>query len=251
MTTLFISDLHLDEREPHITEGFIHFLKTQARDVKALYILGDFFEYWVGDDFSSPFTKRIIDALHDVSQHGVATYIMHGNRDFLLGERFCQESGCTLLPDPTRIDLDGTPTLLMHGDTLCLADRAYLRYRRVVRNPFIKKLFLSFPLRLREKIAQKLRRTSDAYTRNRDAMLMDVEPDEVIRVMREHGVNRLIHGHTHRPAIHKLKLEINGKPAERIVLGAWHNMGSVLVCESDGSCQLHDIALNVGATSSG
>jgi UDP-2,3-diacylglucosamine hydrolase len=226
---LFISDLHLEEDQPVIADIFLRFLQNEARQADCLYILGDFFEAWVGDDDLTVFHRSIIAALRDATAHGLPIYIMHGNRDFLLGRRFMRATGCRLLPDERVIDVFGTPTLLMHGDTLCTADTAYLKFRKKTRNWFVQTLFLLKPLKQRQIIAANMRAKSKLHTSNMPEYVMDVTQHEVERVMRKHQVNHLIHGHTHRPDIHKFTLE--NSPASRTVLAAWHDKGNMLVVE--------------------
>jgi UDP-2,3-diacylglucosamine hydrolase len=219
VTTLFISDLHLEESRPDITGAFLSFLKEEAPGAEKLYILGDFFEAWIGDDEHTPLQEQVAAALRELSENGTRIFLMHGNRDFLLGEDFCARAGATLLDDPTLIDLHGTPTLLMHGDSLCTADVEYQKFRANMRNPQTQKLILARPLKDRQQMARQLRELSMATNRSKAEDIMDVTPDEVVRVMENHNVSQLIHGHTHRPAEHEL--EVNGEAAKRIVLGDW------------------------------
>ncbi len=237
-TTLFIADLHLDPARPAITDLFLEFLAAEARRASALYILGDLFEAWIGDDDDTSDYQRVAAALRDLSAQGTAIFIAHGNRDFLLGERFATACGARLLGEETVIDLYGTPTLLMHGDTLCTDDTDYLAFRAQVRDPAWQQDFLAKPLAERRRIAQGLRERSTASTRDKPAAIMDVNPDTVARVMAAAGVHQLIHGHTHRPAIHDF--ELDGQPARRIVLGDWYTHGSVLRCDS-ADCSLGDL----------
>ncbi|MBQ0746053.1 MAG: UDP-2,3-diacylglucosamine diphosphatase [Marinobacter sp.] len=219
MTTLFISDLHLEESRPDITGAFLRFMNEEAPRAEHLYILGDFFEAWIGDDEHTPLQEQVAAALRTLSDNGTRIFLMHGNRDFLLGEDFCARAGATLLDDPTLIDLYGTPTLLMHGDSLCTADVEYQKFRANMRNPKTQKLILARPLKDRQQMARQLREMSMATNSDKAEDIMDVTPDEVVRVMEAHDVPRLIHGHTHRPAEHTLK--VNNKTAKRIVLGDW------------------------------
>jgi UDP-2,3-diacylglucosamine hydrolase len=219
VTTLFISDLHLEESRPDITGAFLSFLKEEVPGAEKLYILGDFFEAWIGDDEHTPLQEQVAAALRALSENGTRIFLMHGNRDFLLGEDFCARAGATLLDDPTLIDLQGTPTLLMHGDSLCTADVEYQKFRANMRNPQTQKLILARPLKDRQQMARQLRELSMATNRGKAEDIMDVTPDEVVRVMENHNVSQLIHGHTHRPAEHEL--EVNGEAAKRIVLGDW------------------------------
>lgn len=246
MTTLFISDLHLTAARPAINDLFYDFLAREARDAEALYILGDFFEYWIGDDAVEQAEYRpIVAALRAVADSGTPIYFMHGNRDFLAGERFARASGCRLLADPTRIDLYGTPTLLMHGDTLCLGDVDYLAFRKMVRDERWQHEFLAKPLAERERIARGAREESQRSTAQKAPEIMDVTPVAVADAMRAHGVRQLIHGHTHRPAEHVFDLD--GAPARRIVLGDWYEQGSVLRCDA-GGCKLECLPLRERTT---
>ena len=229
---LLISDLHLEEQRPDITRAFLHFLQTRARGAEALYILGDFFEVWVGDDGMSPFQHDIARALRELSDAGTRIFLMHGNRDFLIGRAFCRESGCSLLKDPSIVHFNGEPVLLMHGDSLCTLDVGYMKLRRLLRNPLSLFILRNLPLTTRRKLARKLRSESRAQTRMKAREIIDVTPDEVPRIMAEHGVRTLIHGHTHRPAEHAL--EVNGQSARRIVLGDWDSQGWALQVDEQG-----------------
>lgn len=230
--TLFISDLHLEESRPDITQAFLSLLNHCDFSVDALYILGDLFEVWIGDDHHTPFHSQIIEALQKATKRGLPIYFIYGNRDFLIGKKFLQKTGCQLLADEEKISLYGTPVLLMHGDTLCTQDIAYLKARKKGRNRFLQFLFLSLPLKIRERIANKMRAKSAKHTHNTAPEIMDVTEGEVLRVMQKHEVQVLIHGHTHRPAIHSFLL--NHSPANRIVLAAWHERGSALIWDEQG-----------------
>ncbi|SFM20096.1 UDP-2,3-diacylglucosamine diphosphatase [Marinobacter zhejiangensis] len=219
MTTLLISDLHLEEARPDITRAFLGFLEQKAHGIDQLYILGDFFEAWIGDDEHTPLQDEVAQALKAVSDSGTQLYLMHGNRDFLIGEEFCARVGATLLDDPSVVDLYGTSTLLMHGDSLCTADVEYQKFRTTMRNRQWQTLFLQRPLADRQTTARQLREISMAKNKGKEMAIMDVTPEEVISVMADHGVLRLIHGHTHRPAIHAV--DIDGQAGQRIVLGDW------------------------------
>lgn len=229
---LLISDLHLEEKRPDITRAFLHFLATRARQAEALYILGDFFEVWIGDDGMTPFQHEIAGALRELSEAGTRIYLMHGNRDFLIGKRFCREAGCILLSDPHKVQMNGEPVLLMHGDSLCTLDVGYMKLRRWLRNPLSLLILRNLPLSTRQKLARKLRNESRAQTRMKASEIVDVTPQEVAKVMAAHGVRTLIHGHTHRPAVHNL--EVNGQPARRIVLGDWDHQGWALQVDETG-----------------
>ncbi|MCK0164535.1 UDP-2,3-diacylglucosamine diphosphatase [Marinobacter sp. S6332] len=219
MTTLFISDLHMEESRPDITGAFLKFLESKAQGAEQLYILGDFFEAWIGDDERTPLQDQAAEALRAVSDSGTDIFLMHGNRDFLLGEDFCARAGATLLDDPTHIDLYGTPSLLMHGDSLCTADVEYQKFRAKIRNPQMQKMLLARPLEDRQQMARQLREMSMATNQGKAEDIMDVTPEDVVRTMESYNVPLLIHGHTHRPAVHSL--EVNGETAKRIVLGDW------------------------------
>jgi UDP-2,3-diacylglucosamine hydrolase len=231
MSTLFISDLHLSRERPAISGLFHQFLREQASQAEALYILGDLFEVWLGDDIIPPEVQGILDALRALSDSGVPVYVMHGNRDFLLGSHFAELSGATLLEDPTVIDLYSTPTLLMHGDLLCTDDRPYHEMRQMLRNPAWIATFLSKSAAERIAFARSLRERSKQETGVKDEAIMDVNATTVEEYAAHYGVRRLIHGHTHRPAIHR------EHGLERCVLGDWYQQGSVLRCDSTG-CQL-------------
>jgi UDP-2,3-diacylglucosamine hydrolase len=229
---LLISDLHLEEQRPDITRAFLFFLQDRAAHADALYILGDFFETWIGDDAMTPFQRTIAEALRQLSDGGTRIFLMHGNRDFMIGKDFCREAGCTLLADPSLVDIQGEHVLLMHGDSLCTRDIAYMRLRRWLRNPLVLFVLRNLPLATRHKLGRKLRKESRMQTRQKAADIVDVTPEEVLRLMSEYGVQRLIHGHTHRPARHSL--QVDGQPAERIVLGDWDAQGWALQIDEQG-----------------
>ncbi len=229
---LLISDLHLEEERPDITRAFLHFLATRATQAEALYILGDFFEVWIGDDAMTPFQESIAGALRALSERGVRIYLMHGNRDFMLGQTFCHKAGCKLLADPSVVQLCGEPVLLMHGDSLCTRDEGYMRLRRLLRNPLSMFVLRNLPLATRRKLARKLRNESRTQTRMKASDIIDVTPELIPGVLAEHRVRTLIHGHTHRPATHDL--EVDGQPAKRIVLGDWDRQGWALQVDENG-----------------
>ncbi|WP_027910714.1 UDP-2,3-diacylglucosamine diphosphatase [Pseudomonas sp. URMO17WK12:I4] len=229
---LLISDLHLEQERPDISRAFLHFLDTRARQAEALYILGDFFEVWIGDDAMTPFQRGIAEALRRLSDSGTRIYLMHGNRDFLLGKAFCREAGCTLLGDPHVVSFNGESALLMHGDSLCTLDIGYQKMRRLLRNPLSLFILRNLPLNTRHKLARKLRSESRSQTRMKASDIVDVTPEEVQRVMAQYGVKMLIHGHTHRPAVHEL--QVDGRPARRIVLGDWDKQGWALQVDESG-----------------
>ena len=230
--TLLISDLHLDPSAPGIARQFVDFLRGEARAARALYILGDLFEAWLGDDDPDPAVRSIVAELRALHDAGVPTYFMHGNRDFLVGSRFAAETGCTLLEDGTVVDLHGERVLLMHGDVLCTGDTSYQRLRRILRNPLTLFLLRHLSLESRRRLGRKLRAGSQMHVGATAAEIMDVTPAEIVDSLRQARVSTLVHGHTHRPAIHSL--EVDGKPARRIVLGDWHTQGSVLEWRDDG-----------------
>jgi len=240
MTTLFISDLHLDENFPEITELFVHFMREQAPSAEAIYILGDLFEAWVGDDDNRDGTQLFIDELKTLSDNGTPLYIMSGNRDFLFADGFAKRTGCQLLSDPTIINLYGTPTLLMHGDSLCTDDVQHQESRIMLRSDDWKSRFLSQPLDARIQQAKEYRNMSRKHLKDAPDAIMDVNAAAVIEVMQQHDVLQLIHGHTHRPAVHSLN--VNGQDAKRIVLGDWGKQGSVLHCNKVG-CALKSYAV--------
>ncbi|MDA8489688.1 UDP-2,3-diacylglucosamine diphosphatase [Kluyvera sp. Awk 3] len=226
MATLFIADLHLQTEEPAITAGFLRFLHGEARQADALYILGDLFEAWIGDDDPNPLHREMAVAIKSLVDSGVPCFFIHGNRDFLIGKRFARESGMQLLPEEQVLTLYGRRVLIMHGDTLCTDDPGYLAFRAKVHTPWIQKLFLALPLFIRRRIAQKMRSDSKAANSSKSMEIMDVNPRAVVKVMEKHRVQWLIHGHTHRPDIHRLVA--NGTQAHRVVLGAWHTQGSMV-----------------------
>jgi UDP-2,3-diacylglucosamine hydrolase len=226
MTALFISDLHLDASRPAATDCFLRFLAGPARDAGTLYILGDLFEAWTGDDAAGPHEQEILAALRRYSDTGRHCRFLRGNRDFLVGSRFAAETGAVLLPDEALVDVEGTRGLLMHGDTLCTDDHAYQRYRRLVHRPGVQAFYLGLPARFRAGIAAWARRRSAAANAGKSPGIMDVNPLAVAEAFRRHDVRLLIHGHTHRPATHAL--EVDGQMARRIVLGDWYTQGSVL-----------------------
>ncbi|MFK4134245.1 UDP-2,3-diacylglucosamine diphosphatase [Pseudomonas luteola] len=228
---LLISDLHLEPERPDISRAFLRFLETEAVHADALYILGDFFEVWIGDDAMDEFQKGIARALKTLSQGGTRIFLMHGNRDFLIGKDFCRLAGCTLLADPTVIEAEGKRLLLMHGDSLCTRDEAYMRLRRWLRNPVSLWILRHLPLKKRRKLARKLRNESKVQTRQKAMDIVDVTPEEVEGIMRRTRTQTLIHGHTHRPATHQFMLDDSA--ATRIVLGDWDRYGWVLKISRD------------------
>jgi UDP-2,3-diacylglucosamine hydrolase len=232
MHSIFVSDLHLCPTRPAINRIFFDFLRGAAAQAEALYILGDLFEYWAGDDDDDPFNASVVAALRELADRGVALHLMHGNRDFLIGDRFAAACRATLLPDPTLIDLYGTPTLLMHGDTLCSDDVGYQQFRAKVRAPQWQENFLAQPLATRKQIIAGLRAENAEEKKLKTEAIMDVTPSTVEAVLRELGYPRLIHGHTHRPALHQHT--VDGRRCERWVLADWYTSGSYLYCDAAG-----------------
>jgi UDP-2,3-diacylglucosamine hydrolase len=232
MARLFVSDVHLDASAPAAIEQFLEFLSIHARHAEALYILGDLFETWIGDDDADPAKARVRAALGALTASGVAAFIIHGNRDFLLGSEFCQRTGCEFLIDPSVVELDGERVLLTHGDALCTDDRAYQALRSAVRTSEWQRRFLGLPISTRLQLAHQARADSQAHTARVVQQIMDVNPNAVEQSFRALDVRRMIHGHTHRPAIHNIL--IDGEHAQRIVLGAWYEQGSYLWYERGG-----------------
>jgi UDP-2,3-diacylglucosamine hydrolase len=217
---LFISDLHLSADRPETVRLFHRFLTDRAAGAEHLYILGDLFDVWIGDDDCTAPIPALLSALRRLTDNGTRLWVMHGNRDFLLGEAFCRETGSRLLPDPTCVDLYGSPTLLMHGDLLCTDDKAYQAFRRQLRQPEFTQRFLSMTLDQRKAQAGHYREQSGEANSLKPEAIMDVNQQTVASYMREHGARRLIHGHTHRPSEHSFTLD--GEAAHRYVLGEWH-----------------------------
>ncbi len=226
MATLFISDLHLSAERPAITALFRSFLRERVGADDELYVLGDLFEAWLGDDAADPDQQEILEAMRATAARGARLYFMHGNRDFLAGEGFESMSGCRILPDPTVIRLGGEAVLLMHGDTLCIDDTDYQAWRQKSRQPAFIAQFLSMPVAQRRQIAEHYRAESERITRDKPMAIMDANQGAVEAAMRAHRVTRMIHGHTHRQAIHDFTLD--GTPVQRIVLGDWYRTGSAL-----------------------
>lgn len=219
MSTLFISDLHLDPSRPAVTRAFLHFLEGKAASADALYILGDLFEVWIGDDDDAPLATDIQAALRALTTRGIPVYVLHGNRDFLLGRQFAETTGCQLLPDPATVSLYGKPVLLMHGDLLCTDDREYMAFRAQCRSEAWQQQVLSQPLEQRRILASKLREDSREANSNKPEHIMDVNQQAVREILEQFGMTLLIHGHTHRPNVHTL--DNDGKTLTRAVLGDW------------------------------
>jgi UDP-2,3-diacylglucosamine hydrolase len=232
MATLFASDLHLDSESPWAIDAFLAFLAGPARQAEALYLLGDLFEVWVGDDDDSPDHERSCAGLKRLTDGGVSVYVIHGNRDFLLGDEFARRTGVKLLPDPVLVDLYGVPTLLSHGDVFCTEDPSYQQLRSIVRRPAFQQRFLALPLDARRTLASAARAGSKAHTGRTIPTIMDVNPEAVTRAFRATGARRLIHGHTHRPAIHPGV--VDGSNTERVVLAPWYEAASCLSVDAAG-----------------
>lgn len=236
MTTLFISDLHLEESQG--CTRFLEFINRDASQADALYILGDLFEVWVGDDDQSPFNQQIQSALYQLHQRKIPIFLLPGNRDFLLGSAFAKTTGCQILTDPCVIQLYGRPTLLLHGDLLCTQDHAYLAFREQAREPQYQQFFLQKPLSERKAIANQLRMASQQHTQNADEVIMDATPSEIPRLIKQYQVSQMIHGHTHRPSIHYFDME-QTTPLRHIVLCDWHTHGNALFYTPDHLCRLN------------
>ncbi len=232
MATLFISDLHLDAAHPEIGEQFLAFLAGPARSAEALYILGDLFEAWIGDDDPSEYYAGMKAAIRALSDSGVPVYFMHGNRDFMIGPRFAEETGITLLSDPHALDLHGEKVLLSHGDFLCTDDAEYQQVRAMTRNPEWQAMMLAKSVEERIAFARQAREQSAAHGEAANMQIMDVNPGAVVSAMRDHGCDILLHGHTHRPAVHPF--HVDGRPVHRIVLGDWYEQGSMVEWDADG-----------------
>lgn len=231
--TLFISDLHLSPATPALTAAFRRFLDGLPADTEALYVLGDLFDYWAGDDdLGDPFNAEIVSRLAALKDKNIALYLLPGNRDLLMAGRFMEAAKGTPLPGVHALDLYGTPTLLLHGDELCLRDEAYRRHRDMVWDPSWQAVFLARPLAERKAEIENLRRRSEVEKQGKDYALMDADPAEVEALLRTHGCTRMIHGHTHRPARHGL--ELDGKAGERWVLGSWEDGANYLECDAGG-----------------
>lgn len=231
--TLFISDLHLSSKEPQVVRIFRNFMQRIAPGADALYILGDLFEYWAGDDdLDEPFHESIVHALHQLAANGTRIYLMHGNRDLLMGKALATACGANLLDDPTLLDLYGTSTLISHGDVLCTDDAAYQAFRTQVRDSDWQKTFLARPLAERKAFIEGLRWQSAQEKQTKPMDIMDVNSDAVTALLRKYRYPRLIHGHTHRPKVHQH--QVDGHPCERWVLGDWHTDGNFLHCDASG-----------------
>jgi UDP-2,3-diacylglucosamine hydrolase len=239
--SLLVSDLHLAAERPHIVEQFFRFLSGPTRGAQALYVLGDLFEYWVGDDdLDDPLNRSVALGFAELAAHGTEVCFMHGNRDLLVGTEFARRASARLLDDPSLIDLFGTPTLLMHGDTLCTGDVEYQRYRAYAHAPANQARFLAQPVAARHAEVAALRSRSESAKKGKSDEIMDVSEPAVVEVLRKAGYPRLIHGHTHRPAHHVH--QVDGHECERWVLGDWYANGSYLRCDAQG-CVSHSLIM--------
>lgn len=240
MAALFVSDLHLTPERPAITRAFLDFLADA--ETADLYILGDLFEAWVGDDDDSPLARAVIAGLAGASARGVRVHFQAGNRDFSVGRRFARETGARLLGDQERISVHGQRLLLLHGDTLCTDDAAYQRFRRRVRHPLVLLALRRLPLALRRRIAQRWREASIRHNSNKPEHIMDVNPAAVTAAFRDSGAQLMIHGHTHRPGRHSY--QIDGRHCERIVLGDWTDAcGWFARLDATGSLELRTLPI--------
>jgi UDP-2,3-diacylglucosamine hydrolase len=243
MSRLFVSDVHLDASAPEATEQFLGFLRDYARGTEALYILGDLFEVWIGDDETDADKRRVCAGLRALTEAGTACFVLHGNRDFLLGRGFCESTGCRLLQDPVLLELDGERILITHGDALCVDDHSYQELRSSVRQADWQRRFLALPLEIRDRFANRARAGSKAHTSRTIPRIMDVNAQAVQTAFRTARVRRIVHGHTHRPGIHDLT--VDGQRVQRIVLGAWYEQGSYLVYDQ-GRFELKTLPRSTG-----
>ena len=236
MAIIFISDLHLDPANEDSVALFKAFLHERVSADDQLYILGDLFERYIGDDDDDPFLADMKSRLRALP---CPIFIMRGNRDFLLGERFMKDVGATLLPDEVVIDLYGEKTVLLHGDTLCTEDKGYQRFRRIVRNPILQAIYKKLSLKMRRKLADEARKESQKYTRKTNLNIMDVSQNAVAACMKKHNVKRMIHGHTHRPAVHEFA--VNGETYQRVVLSDWHDKAKIIICKDASALSLLEV----------
>jgi UDP-2,3-diacylglucosamine hydrolase len=228
----FIADLHLAENRPDITACFLAFLSAEARQAKSLYILGDLFEYWIGDDNRSAFTDTIANGIRTLANTGVKVFFIHGNRDFLLGEKYAKQAGMTILPELDIINLYQQKMIIMHGDTLCTRDVGYQAFRKKSRSWWWQAIIKNLPLFVRRNMAENYRKKSASATAMKSQEIMDVTPSEAVKVLEQQNCQILIHGHTHRPNIHEI--QANNKSAQRIVLGDWYEQGAYLLVDESG-----------------
>mgnify|MGYP001208570986 CR=1 FL=1 len=232
MTTVFLSDIHVSDDHPEISEHLKEFLLEEASKTNIIYILGDLFEYWLGDDDPNPSFNEIKNLLKRLSDKNISIFFIHGNRDFLIGESFAEVTGCQILHDPHVIDLFGKKVLISHGDIFCTDDKEYQLFRNQTRDPAWKESILSKSLCFREEFAKQARLESSKHTSSKKNEIMDVNKDEILKMYEKYNVDIIIHGHTHRPAIHDIFY--NGRSYQRIVLGDWYEQGSILKCNQTG-----------------
>jgi UDP-2,3-diacylglucosamine hydrolase len=232
VTTLFISDLHLEADHPEIADQFLRFLETEALNAECLYILGDLFESWVGDDDPNVHYAWIKQALRKLTRKDIPVFFMHGNRDFMIGQDFADETGVSILDDPCVVDIHGDKVLLSHGDAYCTDDIEYQAIRKMTRDPAWQAMMLQKPLDERLAFAAQARAASMAHGGTIDEDIMDVNADAICGALREAGVKTMLHGHTHRPAVHTH--DVDGRTAQRIVLGDWYEQGSVVRWDENG-----------------
>ena len=233
MQQLFVSDLHLEDARPDITRAFFHLLDQLHGQYEELFLLGDIFEVWLGDDTPSTCAHQLAEKLHAIASQGVRIFLMHGNRDFLIGQAYADRCGASLIQEPWLLTVAGKKALLMHGDALCTRDVDYLAFRQMVRNPVWQSAFLSKPIAERIAIGRELREKSQASAKEKTDMIMDVTPAEVVAVMEQHQIELLIHGHTHRPAVHTAPMA-NGA-GTRMVLGDWYKQGWYILADVDAA----------------
>lgn len=241
MSTILISDLHLDPSRPHTLRAFLDLLQGLSGRCDALYILGDFFEVWIGDDDDCSFNQQVVTALNAFTASGTPVFIMHGNRDFLLGQQFCENTGCCLIEDPSLVDFYGQNVLLMHGDSLCIDDLDYMAFRAESRSQVWRDTMLALPIEQRRQLGKQMRAESKQANSNKSSAIMDVNPDEVDRQMQLFDTTLLVHGHTHRPMCHPLGTEHG--PGQRIVLGDWDHHGWLLEFRPGGDFELKSFAI--------
>tara|TARA_B100000900_G_scaffold372494_1_gene352447 strand:- start:1428 stop:2153 length:726 start_codon:yes stop_codon:yes gene_type:complete len=232
MTTVFLSDIHISDQHPEISKHLEEFLLEEGSKTDAIFVLGDLFEYWLGDDDPNPLFREIKQLLKRLSDKNISIFFIHGNRDFLIGESFAEETGCHILNDPHIIDLCDKRVLISHGDMFCTDDKEYQLFRNQTRDPAWKEFILSKSLSFREEFAKQARLESSKHISSNKNEIMDVNKDEILKMYEKYNVDIIIHGHTHRPAIHDVFF--NGRNCQRIVLGDWYEQGSILKCDETG-----------------
>jgi len=232
VTSWFASDLHLDPSTPQIADRFKRFLAGPAREARSVFLLGDLFEAWIGDDDPEPAHREVVAAIAALAAAGTLVYVMRGNRDFMMGERFCADAGAILLDDPAILAVGGERVMLSHGDGLCVDDRAYQKLRALVRDPSLREGFARLPIEARRRLASEAREGSREHLANASAYITDVNQPAVDAVMRDAEVPLMIHGHTHRPGVHRF--ESDGVERTRVVLGAWHDEAHVVRWDDAG-----------------